>query len=273
MEEGSTEESEEFDVLPAEEGQIKYILKIAMMAGTKRKEAIGLMKNLIGISNEMEAYILKMLINMAQPNSNLGVLNPYGKKKGRRPGRNNAPGHKAGRPKKQPAAGQQQLSFASMNGDKGSSMNNNNNNSVSSASNATSLASQQAAAAATAAAAAGAVATKAREEERYHAAINGLEKLVESIPNGSFTTSCVPFLDDDGDGLELDFDSDEEGNGEEGDGGDYEGNGDNGGGGGGKEGKGGGDGSSTCTKRKKGGATSQRMVLQLALTWMTFLSK
>ena len=58
-------------------------------------------------------------------------------------------------------------------------------------------------------------ATKSREEERYHAAINGLEKLVESIPNGSFTTSCVPFLDDDGDGLELDFDSNEEGNREE----------------------------------------------------------
>ena len=30
---------------------------------------------------------------------------------------------------------------------------------------------------------------------------------MESIPNGSFTTSCVPVPDDDGDGLELDFES------------------------------------------------------------------
>ena len=155
MEEDSTEESEEFDVLPAKEGQLKYILKIAMMAGTKRKEAIGLMKNLIGIPNEMEAYILESLTRMARPNLYPGVLNPYARKRGRPTGGKNAPGHGAGRRRKQPAAGQQQLSFASMNGDDCSSnTNNNNNNSVSSASNATSLASQQAAAAAAASAAA-----------------------------------------------------------------------------------------------------------------------
>ena len=71
---------------------------------------------------------------------------------------------------------------------------------------------------------------------------------MESIPNGSFTTSCVPVLDDDEDGLELDFDSDEEGNGEEGDDGDYEGNG---GGEGDNEGNRGGDGNSNRKKRKK----------------------
>ena len=142
MEEGSTEESEEFDVLPAKEGQLKYILKIAMMAGTKRKEAIGLMKKLIGVPNEMEAYILESLTTMARPNPNPAVLNPYARKRGRPPSGRNAPGHGAGRRRKQPAAGQQKLLFASMNGDKGSSMNNNNNNSVCSASNATSLASQ-----------------------------------------------------------------------------------------------------------------------------------
>ena len=87
MEEGSTEESEDFSVLPAEEGQIKYICKIAMMAGTKRKEALGLMKKLIGITNETESYILESLNRMARPDPNPAVFNPYAaKKKGRPPG-------------------------------------------------------------------------------------------------------------------------------------------------------------------------------------------
>ena len=84
MEEGSTEESEDFSLLPAEEGQIKYICKIAMMAGTKRKEALGLMKKLIGIPKEMEAYILESLIRMARPDPK-AVKNPYAKKRGRPP--------------------------------------------------------------------------------------------------------------------------------------------------------------------------------------------
>ena len=126
MEEDSTEESEEFHVLPAEEGHLKYILKIAMMAGTKRKEALGLMKKLIGITNEMEAYILESLNRMARPDPNPAVFNPYDKKKGRPPGGKNAPGHGAGRKRNQTAAGQRQLSFASMNGDESSNNTNNN---------------------------------------------------------------------------------------------------------------------------------------------------
>lgn len=38
---------------------------------------------------------------------------------------------------------------------------------------------------------------------------------MESVPNGLFTTTCVPILDDDEDGLQLDFDSSEEGDREE----------------------------------------------------------
>ena len=93
---------------------------------------------------------------------------------------------------------------------------------------------------------------------------------MESIPNGSFTTSCVPVPDDDGDGLELDFDSDEEGNGEEGNDGDCEGNG---GGGEAKKARGVGMAAQLVQRGKKGGATSQRMVLQSTRTWMAFVSK
>ena len=212
----------EFEILPAEDGQLKYICKIATMAGTQRKDALDLMKKLIGVSKDQETYILDTLIKMARPDPNPKTSNPYAKKKGRRTGGKNLEGHNAGRPKKKPAAGQQQLSFASRNEDQ--SAGNSNNNSTSSNSNTTFQASQQAAAATKA----------AQEEEHYKAAIGCMEKFVESIPNGSFTT-CIPVLADDEDGLELDFDSDEEGDGDNGDDG----------------GDGGGDGNSNHKKRKK----------------------
>ena len=40
----------EFEILPAEVGQLEYICKIVIMAGTQRKDALSLMKKLIGVS-------------------------------------------------------------------------------------------------------------------------------------------------------------------------------------------------------------------------------
>ena len=69
---------EEVDVQNASDSQVKVILKLAMMAGSQKKEAVGLMKNLIGISEVQEKYVLDVLDRMAKTPK---AKNPY--KRGR----------------------------------------------------------------------------------------------------------------------------------------------------------------------------------------------
>ena len=195
----------EFEILPAEVGQLEYICKILIMAGTQRKDTLSLMKKLVGVSKYQETYILDTLIDMAWPDPNPKTSNLYVKKRGHQTGGTNLERHNTGQPKKKPAAGQQQLLFVSRNEDQ-------------SAGPATVItivhlliptksfqASQQAAAATKA----------AQEEDHCKAAIGCMEEFVESIPNGLFTT-CIPVLADNEDGLELDFGSDKVGDGDNG---------------------------------------------------------
>ena len=79
----------------ASDGQVKIILELAMMAGSKKKEALELMKNLIGISEEQEKYVLDELARMARTPK---ARNPYGRSRGRPAGQKNPEGHNAGRP-------------------------------------------------------------------------------------------------------------------------------------------------------------------------------
>ena len=72
------DDMEEVDVQNASDSQVKVILKLAMMAGSQKKEAVGLMKNLIGISEVQEKYVLDVLDRMAKTPK---AKNPY--KRGR----------------------------------------------------------------------------------------------------------------------------------------------------------------------------------------------
>ena len=63
---GGDDDMEEVDVQNASDSQVKVILKLAMMAGSQKKEAVGLMKNLIGISKEQEKYVFDVLARMAK---------------------------------------------------------------------------------------------------------------------------------------------------------------------------------------------------------------
>ena len=45
----------------ASDGQVQTILKLAMMAGSKKKEAVELIKNLVGISEVQEKYVFDEL--------------------------------------------------------------------------------------------------------------------------------------------------------------------------------------------------------------------
>ena len=106
------DDEEEFEVLDAKNGEIKYIYRIAMMAGTQRQDAVNLMKKSIGISNDQEKYIIDLLTRMARPDSSKD-RNPYSRRRGHPVGGKNSIGHNAGRkPTKKPARGQQQLTFA-----------------------------------------------------------------------------------------------------------------------------------------------------------------
>jgi len=194
---GGDDDMEEVDVQNASDSQVKVILKLAMMAGSQKKEAVGLMKNLIGISKEQEKYVFDVLARMAKTPK---AKNPY--KRGRPPGQTNREGHSAGRPsnasrKANAEAASALFSARAVRQRTGSG-------SSAAATAAAASTDQHQAAEATQAAAA------AKEKKRYDRAIAKIERYVASVPNGSFT-STVPTVDDDDEGLDLDVDSDDEG--------------------------------------------------------------
>jgi len=194
----------------ASDGQVKTILKLAMMAGSKKKEAVQLMKNLIGISEEQEKYVLDELARMAKTPK---PRNPY--KKGRPAGQTNREGHNAGRPsnasKRNAAA-----AAAAMFGQR--TVRQRTDCSSSAAANETAASASIDQQQATEAAQAAAAVKSAEEKKRYDRAIEKIEQYVASVPNGSFTATIAEVDDDDDEGLDLDVDSDDEGGEDEEDG-------------------------------------------------------
>jgi len=176
----------------ASDGQVQTILKLAMMAGSKKKEAVELIKNLVGISEVQEKYVFDELARMARTPK---PRNPY---KGRPRGQTNREGHNAGRPSNS-SKRDVVTAAAAMFGQR--TVRQRTDCSSSAAAN------EQQQAAETAQATAAAKAAKSAEEKKRHdRAIEKIEHYVASIPNGSFTATILE-VDDDDEGLDLDVDS------------------------------------------------------------------